>query len=64
MVEFTKDEVLGRDELILDESIEYKHFHSEGEYPTIQFWGKDGYCYVPVAYKAQRFKLRVNIKQA
>jgi hypothetical protein len=59
-VEFDKREVLDREELILDDSIDPRYFTVEGRHPDNQFW-IGGDCYVPVSYKAQRFKMRVNI---
>jgi hypothetical protein len=48
---FTKDDVLNRLELPMDEDIDPKYFKMEGDYPNVQFWGSDGRCYVPVRYK-------------
>ena len=62
MEHFKKEEVLAREELPMDREVDPKHFRYEGEYPTNQFWGSDGFCYVPVIYKAQPRKLRVRIK--
>ena len=59
-MEFDKTEVLGRLELTLDESIDPRYFTAEGSHPDNQFW-HGGTCYVPVSYKAQRFKMKVNI---
>ena len=57
---FNKSEVLNRPEFIADEDTELKHFSTEGLHPDNQFWHGEK-CYVPVSYKAQRFKMRVNI---
>ena len=62
METFTKEDVLNRPELPMDADINPKYFKLEGEYPTVQFWGSDGRCYVPVRYKAKPYRLRINIK--
>jgi hypothetical protein len=62
-VEFNKDDVLGRDELPMDEDIDPRYFIQEGSHPNNQFW-HGGTCYVPVRYKQVRYKLKVNIKRA
>ncbi len=57
---YDRDEVLKRPTLTLNENIDHKLFKAEGRHPENQFM--DGnICYVPVSYKAQRFKMRVNI---
>lgn len=61
-MEFTKDDVLGRDELIMDKTVDARYFVLEGNYPNNQFWGSDGRCYVPARYKAKPRKVRVIIK--
>jgi len=59
-VEFTKDDVLNRPELDIA-GVDPKHFQYEGTYPENQFWhGED--CYLPVVYKAQRYRLKVKVK--
>jgi len=62
-VEFDKNEILKRSEIVLDESIKPKYLIYEGEYPKDQFWD-GGVCYVPVRYMQVPRKLRVYIKRA
>ena len=62
IVEYTKDDVLKRRELDIND-INPRHFKYQGTHPDNQFWhGSD--CFVPVLYKSQPFKLKVRIKVA
>ena len=62
---FTKEDVLDRRELDISglEPEDIKYFHPQGYIPDNQFWD-GGKCYTPVIYKAQEYKLRVNIRTA
>lgn len=61
MREYTKDEVLKREEIILDRDINYDYFSTQGTPIDNQCWHGEK-CYIPCKYKAQLFKLRINIK--
>lgn len=61
MANFTKEDVLNREEIIMSKDIDPKYFVSEGIYDRDQFW-EGGTCYVPVRYKAKPYKLRVRVK--
>lgn len=56
-----KEDVLTRQELDMNDSIDVKHFRTEGEHPNNQFWHGEK-CYIPVIYKAKPYKLRVRVK--
>ncbi len=58
---WTKEEVLSRSELTLEELKSLAHFRLEEGWPHNQFWD-GGKCYVPVIYKGRAFKVIQRIK--
>ena len=61
MKTWTKEEVLGRQEITADDLKGADHFRVEVGWPDNQFW-EGGKCYVPVIYKGRAYKCRQRIK--
>jgi len=59
VAQFTKKEVLDREELKLTKTLDVKYLVIES---IEQFW-HGGDCFIPVRYKAKPYKRRIKIKR-
>ena len=59
MRQFTAEEVLSREELIMDRSVEDKYLVYLGEWPNNSATDEAGNRFVPVLYKSQPRKVLV-----